>query len=171
MGLRFATFVALIVYAVFAANASDYMDVPACPRPAAGTTLGACAARAGVTNWESSPLPLHRWIACVQAQKQLPSGGYGDAVFFSYLVPEWEKEIAVNLRTLNDLLSSNDRRALDREQKEWTLARERARVRGSKRPLPEGTLYLALSAASALDIPSERAIELACRIEKLHPTQ
>jgi hypothetical protein len=90
-------------------------------------------------------------------------------VFFTELIPEWEKEIASNLTSLNQLLSPKDRQALAREQQGWEAARRRAKPKPAKRIRQEGTMYLALGAADAVSIPEARALELACRVERLSP--
>lgn len=147
--------------------AYDLKSVLACPRPEPGTVTGSCAVRKYPELSETSPYPMLRWVTCLQSSFGLPSGGSADAVFFSDVVPEYEKEIEANLKTLDQLLAEKDRAVLHREQRQWEAARQSAADRRSRRPTQPGTMYMASSAVAALDFPQRRAIELACRIEML----
>jgi len=149
------------------ASASDLLLVTECQRPMPGTVTGSCSVRRFPELQDQSPFPLLRWASCVQAALHLPSGGYGDAIFFSNLASEFETEIEANLQTLDRVLSQKDRKSLKHEQHQWELARQRATDRRARNPLPNGTMYLMFGASTALSFPEDRAIELACRIEKL----
>lgn len=152
----------------FLAYSFDLGSVTKCKRPPPGTVSGACEVRdQGYQLTEESPFPFIRWKACLQSEFGLPSGGYGDAVFSSDLVPEWELEINTNLLALNKILSKKDKLALEQEQEAWQLARIQASKKRANRPSPEGTMYMASAALQEEIAPQERAIELACRVEKL----
>jgi hypothetical protein len=146
----------------------DFHSFGDCPRPPPGTVSGACEVRdSGFKLTEESPFPFARWVTCLQRKLGLPSGGYGDAVFFSDLISEWEREIDANVRTLKEMLSRKDQAALEHEQTGWQIAREEALERNAARSHPEGTMYMAFAAVQAEAFPQARAIELACRVEKL----
>jgi hypothetical protein len=149
------------------AHAGGFSEVSACKRPEPGAVEGACAVRAYPELNIASPYAPLRWMACLQSELHLPSGGYGDAVFFTDLIPEWEKEIEANLLSLERILSGKDRKILKNEQQTWLDARKRAAIKHSKQSQPLGTMYLMFGAAAELSYPESRAIELACRIEKL----
>lgn len=137
-----------------------------CIRPLPGAFEGACKARVGM-NIEHSPFGLHKWIVCQQEKRGWGSGGYGDAVFFSDLIPEWEREIEANLFTLSELLTKDYRRRLMREQKQWQVAKQRAIELRSKKPNTPGTMHMAINSVTEMRFSERRAIELACRVEKL----
>jgi len=105
----------------------------------------------------------------MQEERYWGSGGYSDAVFFSELIPEWEREIDAHLATLNKLLGKRDRQILLNEQSAWQQARLRAADRRSRMPRPEGTMYMVSAAIIAMDFPERRALELGCRVEILSP--
>lgn len=121
---------ALIVGWPLLAHSFDFGAVTDCPRPPPGTVSGACEVLTqGYELTENSSLPFIRWAACLQRELGLPSGGYGDAVFFSELLPEWEREIDANLLALRKSISSKDQVALESEQESWQLARKKAMAR------------------------------------------
>ena len=147
--------------------ASELLLVAECQRPSPGTVSGSCSVRQSPELTDQSPFPLLRWAACVQTALHLPSGGSADAIFFSGLAEEFETEIAANLKTLDQTLSKRDRKSLKHEQHQWEMARQRAASKRARNPLPDGTMYMMFGASTALSFPEDRAIELACRIEKL----
>lgn len=147
--------------------ASDFAAISECQRPEPGTVAGACAVRSNPEIHEQSPYPMLRWAACLQKSLRLPSGGSRDAIFFRDLASEYEIEIEANLKTLEKILTEKDRKALKHEQLRWVTAREQAGGKRAKEGMPAGTMYQVFSSATALTFPEDRAIELACRVEKL----
>lgn len=167
-GLLIRILTALVTWLCCAATgAEDFSKISGCPRPEPGSVAGSCAVRKYPELTEKSPYAPLKWMACLQNALHLPSGGYGDAVFFSDLVPEWEKEIGANLRSLETVLSERDQKVLKEEQRAWEAARKMAAEKRAKEPSQEGTMYLMFGAAVEMSYPEDRAIELACRIEKL----
>lgn len=174
MTLRTLTAAMLFSYS-FHVHSSD-LDEPGCTRPQPGTYAGACAARESddyarkfqfdLYYSSRSQFGFYEWIGCLEEKNHVPSGGYSDAVFYTELIPEWEKEIDANLLALQSLLSKRGRASLQREQQQWILARERHFQRRGKQPQGEGTLNMARNSAHALDFVEKRAVELACRVEK-----
>ncbi len=163
--------------ACLAASAADPADPntsleqSACVRPAAGDYAGACDARQANTyaDLAASPYTFYRWMGCRQSEQGLPSGGYGDAVFFSEMVPEWEREIDALLPVLRKFLNAANRAYLETEQSTWEKARARADARRFDQPLQPGTMYIAIAAFNQMEIPEKRAVERACRVEKFSP--
>jgi len=156
---------------VTAGEASEFSQYSSCPRPPVGSVTGACEVRNKRTaevliDNTQSPYVIHKWWSCLQSAQHLPCGCSADAQFIGAFIFEWKQEIDVNLASLRKLLSPRDRAALDEEQKAW----ERAVVRGQKSrdssPRPFGSLYLIYSVIADEAPYSERAIELACRVEK-----
>jgi len=158
-----------------ASSAEETVDLqakyaPACSRPPPGMVQGSCEARTGL-EVDKSPYGLHKWITCLQEARHWGTGGMPDAIFFSELIPEWEKEIAVNLVALTPLLSKTDGKYLLIEQRTWERARERNVQKVQQGPRQLGSMYRVSESLLALGLPEQRALELACRIEKLSPPQ
>lgn len=157
--------------AVTAGDASEFSKNSSCPRPPVGSVAGACevrnkrAAKVLIDNTQS-PYVIHKWWSCLQSAKHLPCGCNADAQFIRAFIFEWKQEIDANLASLRKLLSPRDHAALNDEQNAW----ERAVVRGQKSrdssPQPFGSMYLIYSVIADEAPYSERAIELACRVEK-----
>jgi hypothetical protein len=157
--------------AVHADETSSFAEFTACQRPPPGSVAGACEIRnkrasgAMIDNWHS-PYVIHKWWACLQDAQHLPSGGMRDAIFHTQFIAEWKREIDANLATLRTILSAKHREELDMEQKAWERALERWQSAQQTSPQPMGTMYLMFSAGSESGFYSDRAIELACRVEK-----
>jgi hypothetical protein len=156
----------LLVY-VNSYAARGLLDEPTCVRPKSGLYKGACQARAS-TEFEQSPYySLFNWIVCLQNKGHGSGGGMGSAIFFSELIPEWEKEIDAHLISLNKLLSKRHKKQLWKEQQVWEAARTRALEKKSREPLQQGTMYMVFRAFDVMEFPLRRALELGCRVEKL----
>lgn len=165
------SFLASTSVVVIAGEASVFSKYSSCPRPPVGSVAGACevrnkrAAKVLIDDTQSQYI-IHKWWSCLQSAQHLPCGCSADAHFIGQFIFEWKQEIDANLASLRKLLSPRDRAALDEEQKAW----ERAVLRGQKSrdssPRPFGSQYLVYSVIADERPYSERAIELACRVEK-----
>jgi hypothetical protein len=165
--LRFILPVTLVCF-YLPSHAMGEFSSPDCLRPAPGDFRGACEVRATSPELSGeSPFALIRWAACLQSKFGLPAAGNIDARFFSELTLEYETEIDANIKTLDTLLSPGDRIALKREQQAWRLAQDKAEAKWSKQSTSDGSLYRVYSSIDRLVPAENRAIELACRVEKL----
>jgi hypothetical protein len=138
----------------------------ACRIPKPGNFTHSCQAlTADLDHIKRSQHALDRWASCELEKKGLPCGCTADIIFFSDLVPIWEKELSLYLKSLGSR-EGFDRKKLESEQKIWLLQRQKKEEELHRDNDQEGSYWGIQITFGRLELLRNRSLELGCELEK-----